>query len=438
MRVLRTIPVVLLLVAACGDGGDGTPSTSPATSQAVTTTTAAATTSVTVASSTTVTTMTTSTTQAAGAGEWVRVAADAAVFGGAGDQTMASVAAGGPGLVASGQDFSGGDGDAAVWVSADGLAWSRVLAGEAVFGGAADQAMVMVAAGGPGLVGVGYDFSGGDGEATVWTSPDGLTWSRVPADEAVFGGTGDQVMAALAAGGPGLVAAGYDSSGGDRDAAVWVSPDGLAWDRVPGNEGVFGGGADQTIWSVTAGGPGLVAAGYDSSGGDRDAAVWVSPDGLAWDRVPGNEGVFGGGADQTIWSVTAGGPGLVAVGDDVSGGDGDAAVWTSPDGLAWSRVPADGAVFGGVADQSLQAVASGGPGLVAVGFDFAGGDQDGAVWSSADGLVWSRASVEEAVLGGTNNQFMRRVMAGGPGLVVVGADSSGGDRDGAVWYWRSG
>ncbi len=245
-------------------------------------------------------------------------------------------------------------------------------------------------------------------------------------------------MAALVAGGPGLVAAGYDSSGGDRDAAVWWSADGRVWSRVPGDEAVFGGGADQTIWSVTAGGPGLVAAGFDSSGGDRDAAVWGSADGRVWSRVPADEAVFGGGADQTIWSVTAGGPGLVAAGDDVSGGDADAAVWVSADGLVWSRVPADEAVFGGPGGQSLQAVATGVPGLVAVGFDYAGGDQDGAVWTSPDGLVWSRVFAGEAVLGGPGNQFMRRVAAGGPGLVVVGADSPAGDRDGAAWYWPAG
>jgi hypothetical protein len=374
---------LVLLLAACGEGGDG--ASSSTASSAVTSTTAAVTTAPAVASTTTTTAISTSTSQNAGVGDWARVPPDEAVFGGAGDQTMASVAVGGPGLVASGQDFSGGDGDAAVWTSPDGRVWSRVPTDEAVFGGAGDQAMVMVAVGGPGLVGVGYDFSGGDGDAAVWTSPDGVGWSRVPADEAVFGGSGDQVMAALA-----------------------------------------------------VGGPGLVAAGYDSSGGDRDAAVWTSPDGVGWSRVPADEAVFGGGADQMIWSVIAGGPGLVAVGDDVSGGDRDAAVWTSPDGVVWSRVAADEAVFGGPADQSLQAVAPGGPGLVAVGFDFSGGDQDGAVWASADGLVWSRVSVEEPVLGGAGNQFLRRVVAGGPGLVVVGADSSGGDRDGAAWHGPAG
>ncbi len=52
-----------------------------------------------------------------------------------------------------------------------------------------------------------------------------------------------------------------------------------------------------------------------------------------------------------MWSATAGGPGLVAVGSDAGGGDVDAAVWTSPDGITWSRVPLDEAVFGGTADQ---------------------------------------------------------------------------------------
>jgi len=60
--------------------------------------------------------------------------------------------------------------------------------------------------------------------AAVWTSPDGLVWSRVPGDEAVFGGPDNQEMKAVVVGGPGLVAVGLDHSDGDDDAAVWVSP----------------------------------------------------------------------------------------------------------------------------------------------------------------------------------------------------------------------
>jgi hypothetical protein len=63
--------------------------------------------------------------------------------------------------------------------------------------------------------------------------------------------------------------------GGNRDAAVWTSPDGITWSRVPQDEAVFGGERNQQMTSVTIGGPGLVVVGSDESGGDRDTAVWV-------------------------------------------------------------------------------------------------------------------------------------------------------------------
>ncbi len=68
----------------------------------------------------------------------------------------------------------------------------------------------------------------------LWTSSDGITWSRVPDDEAAFGGEGNQWMANVTTGGPGLVAVGSDTSAltcttiptaflcdADSDAAVW-------------------------------------------------------------------------------------------------------------------------------------------------------------------------------------------------------------------------
>ena len=58
-----------------------------------------------------------------------------------------------------------------------------------------------------------------DQEAAVWTSPDGITWSRVPHDETVFGGDGIQHMTSVTVGGPGLVAVGADGSGYGGDAA---------------------------------------------------------------------------------------------------------------------------------------------------------------------------------------------------------------------------
>ena len=214
----------------------------------------------------------------------------------------------------------------------------------------------------------------------MWTSPDGVTWSRVPHDEAVFGGGGWQQMASVIAGGPGLVAVGVDWSG-DFDAAVWTSPDGITWSRVPHDEAVFGGAGSQLMESVTAGGLGVVAVGLAGLDGLFDAAVWTSPDGITWSRVPHNEAVLGGGVQ--MFDVTAGGPGLVAVGSAGFGGLPFAAVWTSPDGITWSRVPHDEAVFGGGGWQYMSGVTAGGPGLVAVGYDLSGEDGDAAVWVEA-------------------------------------------------------
>ena len=103
-----------------------------------------------------------------------------------------------------------------------------------------------------------------------------------------------------------------------------------------------GGVSRQEMFSVTTGGPGLVAVGFDRSGGDRDAAVWTSPDGITWSRVPHDEEVLGGERFQGMRSVTLGGPGLVAVGLNGPGDDPDTdtAVWTSPDGITWSQTTA--------------------------------------------------------------------------------------------------
>jgi hypothetical protein len=52
-------------------------------------------------------------------------------------------------------------------------------------------------------------------------SPDGLTWTRVPHDEAVFGGIDAQAMMSIAAAGSELVAVGIDAHSGYLAAAVW-------------------------------------------------------------------------------------------------------------------------------------------------------------------------------------------------------------------------
>jgi hypothetical protein len=308
---------------------------------------------------------------------WSRVPYDEVGFGPGFEQGMASVTVGGPGLVAVGGAGPGEDREwrAAVWTSPDGITWSRVPHNEALFGRAI---MNSITVGGPGLVAVGTaTLDNDDDVAAVWTSVDGITWSRVPYNEAVFGRDDGQWMWSVATGGPGLVAVGSDSSG----AAVWTSIDGIDWSRVPRNEAVFGVGE---MRSVTAGGPGLVAVGAPH-GASSHAVVWTSVDGISWSRVPHNEAVFG---EAAMTSVTVAGPGLVAVGGTGNLRLGQAQVWTSPDGIAWSRVNNE-AVFSGRRDIAMRSVTAGGPGLVVVGADGidAGfvGNYDAVVWVAEPG-----------------------------------------------------
>ncbi len=343
------------------------------------------------------------------------------------------------------------------------LTWSRVPHDDAVFGDKVPftDGMRDVAAGGPGLVAVGE----GDDGIAVWTSVDGITWSRAPHDKAVFGGA--NTMWSVTTGGPGLVAVGGgkgpEHQRDDGEATVWTSVDGIAWSRVRHDETIFGGEGQQQMVSVTAGGPNLVAVGWDTS----DAAVWTSVDGITWSRVPHDEAVFGGQGEQQMHSVTVGGPGLVAVGSDgfletdrgqltdYDDFTGVAAVWTSVDGLTWSRVPADEAVFGGEHDQLMLSVTPAGSGLVAVGRAWAPAgdslfidDSAASVWTSDDGITWFWIGYDEAVLGSEDNspfllsdgpvfteyrQFMSGVAATSSGVVAVGADWSGPSHGAAVW-----
>ena len=132
--------------------------------------------------------------------------------------------------------------------------------------------------------------------------------------------------------------------------------------------------------------------------------------------------------------VVVGGPGFVAVGgDNFAGSDDEArgAVWTSPDGQSWSRVPDDAQVFGSRQAEggfvNLQGVAAAEDGrLVAVGVDV---QDDGLVVGvalrSADGVSWTRAPHDEAVFASeSSDTVIADVVAGGRGFVAVGSEAT--------------
>ena len=359
--------------------------------------------------------------------DWSRAYQDPVLDGDL-DQQMRAVIATDAGLVAVGVDESGGDHDAAVWTSADGMAWTRVPHDENIFGGPDNQWMWDVTTGPAGLVAVGFEGPPEQLHAAVWNSPDGEIWRRVPHDAELFEVDGRAAMLGVTAGPDGYVAVG-EIGPPDIDAAVWTSPDGTTWSRVPDNEVVLGGGGNgvatspyesaiQSMSAVAWTGDRFVAVGLE----DDAAAVWISTDGTRWERVADPAGVFGGGIGSTAMrAVTTGGPGLVAVGNGSAVDRLTVAVWTSPDGVAWTRVEHDEAVFGGLGPPLVMSVAAGRGGVIAVGFD---GEPDGvgdvALWTSPDGLTWTR--VDTATLRAPHGQYGYDVVFHDGKVFVVGTD----------------
>lgn len=125
----------------------------------------------------------------------------------------------------------------------------------------------------------------------------------------------------------------------------------------------------------------------------------------------------------SMTGITPLGSGFVAVGfEPDENGRQDGAVFSSQDGIAWIRMAEDdealttGAVL-------MFAVAEGGPGIVAVGY----GCEDepdrcppyATVWSSADGTEWTRTPLDFDVFG--EGSGMYDVVASPHGIVAVGA-----------------
>jgi hypothetical protein len=271
--------------------------------------------------------------------------------------------------------------------------------------------------------------------APVQSGPIG--WERVGEQPSFHAPVG--VMEAVIAGGPGLVAVGDGCSRSlpRCHAAVWTSSDGHAWTRVDDSSvfdvGTYPAGRWGEMTDVTAGGPGLIAVGREARDSGQRAVVWTSPDGSTWTRLP-NSSDFDHG---TIEAVTAGGPGFVAVGTEINGAKTVAAVYTSADGVAWKQgatVPDfdlggtgsfnDGRTRGAMTDVVVNHGV-----IVAVGSVCApsGGACRAAVWTSSDGITWARVP-DEAGFDGN----MYAATAWRDGFVAVGDD--GHDKAPRAWF----
>lgn len=268
------------------------------------------------------------------------------------------------GVVAVGR--AAADAPMQAWISRDGRTWALLPAATL---GLDDQEVTVLGgtACGPGVLLMTEDASGG---ATVWSSQDGVTWSRATGFPWAPG-AGGYGTGLFAGGASGAVAvAGLGPS-------VAVTSDCRTWRTVP-----LPGPAATTVTAVAAFGDGSVAVGYTGTVGTSTVApvAWWSEDGASWTSAS----IAAMTGDGFI-EVRAGPRGLIAVSTQPQDIPGRTTLWASPDGRSWTRTTPGplGVITSGEGQGGLSGIFLGdGSRLMTFG-------DDAAFWTSADGVDWS-------------------------------------------------
>ena len=234
----------------------------------------------------------------------------------------------------------------------------------------------------------GSDEDGNDLPVTIRASSsrDGVTWTKPTAVDS--GLRGMIAIRTVVEGPSGLLALAFhygDTCGGPEPVvAMWSSPDGLAWKRLPLPK-AFTTGAVQT---VAGGSAGFIALGTTSDAGAP--AIWTSQAGTIWTSRPLPTVSSG---TLALDDVTSFADGFLLVGT-VLGEEGcggaehiSPAIWFSADGSGWTRISLPGALR--TSNTSL-AVRRFGDRLLAI--QTAGDAEKAPAWTSTDGRTWTRVA----------------------------------------------
>lgn len=183
----------------------------------------------------------------------------------------------------------------------------------------------------------------------IFTSPDGTSWTA-QASNAI---PGDSIRAVTWAGDRFVAVGGTSFHAVDGDLrfgppVVFTSPDGLTWTRATPFDPLLGG---RSLSSIAWSGSQFVAVGTPGFGSD-ERAIATSSDGTTWEYVfplPAEVGVQGGGILQSVtWTGTQ----FVTIGTS-------SAELTSPDGHNWTAHATGAAGLNAVAASGTQCIAVG-------------------------------------------------------------------------------
>jgi hypothetical protein len=190
-------------------------------------------------------------------------------------------------------------------------------------------------------------------------------------------------------------------------SVAWWSRDGRSWKLAQAFP------PEVRLLTITAGGPGFVAAGLDR---DREsAAVWTSIDGRTWQAA--TDPSLG---DGVIGELVATESGIVGFG--WRSDNDDQALWTSADGVEWLAATNE---TGLAVARGLQAVGS--YGGRAIAFVSEGEDEPPSIWETTGRAEWTRTGQLNDVA------QVARVAGGARGWVALDGRRAWTSPDGAAW-----
>ncbi|GAA3969065.1 hypothetical protein GCM10023085_59250 [Actinomadura viridis] len=343
------------------------------------------------------------------------------------DHTVTAVGAGSDLAVAVGS----ANGDAGVWTSRDGTSWTRAQGAQGALSRPGPQQLVSVTGGKAGWLAVGSDQAA-PRRPLVVTSTDGASWRAADSAGQFKPARNTPLATFAAASGP----AGYVVVGEDGlSAATWFSADLKTWERgrSAGRNGLEAlPNSNRWLRGVAAAQSGFVAVGglRDASVGDGPAArpaVWTSADGRQWalQQLP----LPGGAAEGALTHVAAKGDVVVAAGGT---GATPLAYVSTDGGKTWKEskppLPED------VENVQVTALTATPKGFAATG---AGGrgSTDVVSWTSADGVSWKVSKPEGDGLAGKGSQSIAGLAAFKDRLLGVG-HTAGQEREEPVLWTR--
>jgi hypothetical protein len=278
------------------------------------------------------------------------------------------------------------------------------------------QAIGRIVASGNTIVAIGSQVSDGLTRQQFFVSANGgASWQLAPVRTPGGGQPPLGYPAARLAGGPG----GWLAEG---PQALWTSPDGLSW-TLAATHGITPQLPHDGIWVLTKTADGFLAAGQAAAaGGGSQGVIWISHDGLSWQRMTAAQlGLAGPGETvQGIYYATWRGADTLISGQVTKDGATYSAVWLSTDGgSAWTRVtlPADHG-----AATTITGLGSGASGFIAVRPGrSASGAADGIAYFSPNGHDWQYS----ATIGAASGWSPSVVKGSDYGFVVAGTSAAG-------------